>query len=253
MLGAGPVIVDRSFAQRFLNGTSAVGRRIRYAARPNGQPSPWYEIVGVADNLRRNPIDPGVVGPTVLYPVAPEQLPGVSLTVRLRGSAASRMNEGFARRAHQILTAVDPALRISEIRASYQADSEDALAVRLVALALSCILVTVLLFSAAGVYSLMSFAVSQRRREIGIRSALGASSMDVLRSVFSRVAVQVAMGVALGAMAIAPLSDDPVLAGRLAFVTPAIALIMMLVGVVAAYGPARRSLRIQPAEAVRAE
>ena len=143
-----------------------------------------------------------------------------------------------------------------KLQARAQADSEDALAVRLVALALSCILVTVLLFSAAGVYSLMSFTVAQRRREIGIRAALGASSMDVLRSVFSRVAVQVGMGVvlgALGAMVIAPLSDDVVLAERLAMVTPAIALIMVLVGVVAAYGPARRSLRIQPTEAVRAE
>ena len=102
----------------------------------------------------------------------------------------------------------------------------------------------------------MPFAVSQRRREIGIRSALGASSMDVLRSVFSRVAVQVGMGVVLGVLGarmIAPLSDDVVLAERLAMVTPAIALIMVVVGVVAAYGPARRSLRIQPAEAVRAE
>jgi len=114
----------------------------------------------------------------------------------------------------------------------------------------------VLLFSAAGVYALMSFTVSQRRREIGIRAALGASSMRLLRSVFSRVAAQVSMGVvlgALGAKAIAPLSDDVVLAKRLAIVTPAIALIMVVVGVVAAYGPARRSLRIQPTEAVRAE
>jgi putative ABC transport system permease protein len=166
------------------------------------------------------------------------------------------MNAGFARKAHQILAAVDPALRMGEVRTQWQADSEDALAVRLVALALSCILVTVLLFSAAGVYSLMSFTVAQRRREIGIRAALGASSMDVLRSVFSRVAVQVGMGVVLGAfgaMMIAPISDDVVWAERLAMVTPAIALIMVLVGVVAAYGPARRSLRIQPTEAVRAE
>ena len=104
----------------------------------------------------------------------------------------------------------------------------------------------------------MSFAVSQRRREIGIRAALGASSMDVLRSVFARVAVQVGVGVvlgALGAMAIASVSlnGDVVLAERLAMVTPAIALIMVVVGVVAAYGPARRSLRIPPTEAVRAE
>jgi predicted permease len=252
-----PVIVDRSFVRRFLNDTSAVGRRMRYAARgPNEQPSPWYEIVGVAENLRRNPIDPDIVGPAVLYPVAPEQLARVSLTVRLRGSAAARMNEGFARKAHQILTAVDPALRMSEVQVRAQADSEEALAVRLVGLALSCILVTVLLFSAAGVYSLMSFTVAQRRREIGIRAALGASPIDVLRSVFSRVAAQVGMGVVLGAlgtMVIAPLGDDVVLAERLSIVTPAIALIMVLVGVVAAYGPARRSLRIPPAEAVRTE
>ena len=251
-----PVIVDLSFAQRFLSGTSPIGRRIRYAARPNEQPSPWYEIVGVAENLRRNPVDPDIVGATVLYPIAPEQLAAVSLTVRLRGSAASRMNEGFARKAHQIVAAVDPVLRMGEVQARALAFSEDALAVRLVALALSCILVTVLLFSAAGVYSLMSFAVSQRRREIGIRTALGASSMDVLRSVFSRVAVQVGMGVVLGALGakmLASLNDGVVLAGRLSIVTPAIAAIMVVVGVVAAYGPARRSLKIQPTEAVRAE
>ena len=251
-----PVIVDLSFAQRYLGGTSPIGRRIRYAARPNAQPSPWYEIVGVVESLQQNPLDPDSVGATVLYPIAPEQLAGVSLTVRLRGSAASRMNERFARNAHQIVAAVDPALRMGEVQARALAFSEDALAVRLVALALSCILVTVLLFSAAGVYSLMSFAVSQRRREIGIRTALGASSMDVLRSVFSRVAVQVGMGVVLGALGakmLASLNDGVVLAGRLSMVTPAIAAIMVVVGVVAAYGPARRSLKIQPTEAVRAE
>jgi hypothetical protein len=255
-----PVIVDRAFARRFLNGESAVGRRVRHAASaPNGQPSQWYEIVGVAENLQRNPIDPDAVSPTMLYPVAPDQLSGASVTVRLRGSVASRMDEGFARKVHLILAAVDPGLRMGEMRARAVADSQDALVIRLVALALSLVLLTVLLFSAAGVYSLMSFTVAQRRREIGIRAALGATSLGLLRSAFSRVAVQVAMGVALGALAsmvIAPASDaseGAVLAGRLAIVTPAIALTMVLVGVVAAYGPARRSLRIQPTEALRSE
>jgi predicted permease len=251
----GPVIVDLAFAQRFLNGTSPVDRRMRYAGTSTRPPSPWYEIVGVAENLRRNPIDPDVVGPTVFYPIAPEQLAAVSLTVRLRGTAAARMNEGFARTSYQILTDIDPALRMAELETRAQADGAAALALRLVALVLSCILVTVLLFSAAGVYALMSFAVSQRRREIGIRTALGASSMDVLRSVFSRVAVQVGLGIVLGALGamLISLNSDVVVPGRLAMVTPAIALIMVVVGVVAAYGPARRSLRIQPAEAVRAE
>jgi putative ABC transport system permease protein len=252
-----PVIVDRSFERRFLNGRSAVGRRIRYAASAaNRQPSPWYEIVGVAENLQRNPIDPDAVRPTVLYPVAPDQLAGAGVTVRLRGPAASRMDDGFARRVHQTVVAVDPGLRMGEIRARAETGGQEALVLRLVGLAVSLILLTVLLFSAAGVYSLMSFTVAQRRREIGIRAALGASSMGVLRSVFSRVALQVAIGVvlgALGSMAIAPASEGVLLAGRLTIVTPAIALTMVLVGVVAAYGPARRSLRIQPTEALRAE
>jgi predicted permease len=250
----GPVVVDLAFAQWFLNGTSAVGRRMRYAGSSNRPPSPWYEIVGVAENLRWNPVDPDAVGPTVFYPVAPERLAEVSLTVRLRGSAAARMNEGFARKTYQILAAVDPALRMAEMQPRALAYGQDALAIRLVALALSCVLAAVLLFSAAGVYALMSFAVSQRRREIGIRAALGASSMDVLRSVFSRVAVQVGMGVALGALGATMMSlNVDAVPRRLAMVKPAVALIMVLVGVVAAYGPARRSLRIQPAEAVRAE
>ena len=145
---------------------------------------------------------------------------------------------------------------MSEIRSRATVDGQDALVVRLVALALALVLLTVLLFSAAGVYSLMSFTVAQRRREIGIRAALGASSLSLLRSIFSRVAVQVAIGVvlgAIGAIAIAPASAETALAGRLAIVTPAIALTMVVVGVLAAYGPARRSLRIQPTEAVRAE
>jgi putative ABC transport system permease protein len=252
-----PVIVDRSFERRFLNGQSAVGRRMRYAASaPNGSPSPWYEIVGVAENLQRNPIDPDAIRPTVLYPVAPERLRGAGVTVRLRGSAASRMDDGFARKVHHMAAAVDSQWRIGEIRARAEADSQGALVIRLVGIALSLILLTVLLFSAAGVYALMSFTVAQRRREIGIRAALGASSVDLLRSAFSRVAVQVGMGVilgALGAMVIAPANEGVVLAGRLAIITPAIAATMVLVGVVAAYGPARRSLRIQPTEALRAE
>ncbi len=128
--------------------------------------------------------------------------------------------------------------------------------VRLVAVALSLVLLTVLLFSAAGVHALMSFSVAQRRREIGIRAALGASSLSLLRSAFSRVAAQVATGAvvgALGSMMIAPATESAALAGPLSIVTPAVALAMVLVGIVAAYGPARRSLRIQPTEALRAE
>jgi putative ABC transport system permease protein len=102
--------------------------------------------------------------------------------------------------------------------------------------------------------------VAQRRREIGIRTALGAPPHRVLQSIFARVTVQVGIGVLVGIGAAVTLESPitaaigwPALFGSRALVIPAIAVIMLLAGVFAAVGPARRGLRIQPTEALRAE
>ncbi|MPY91357.1 MAG: FtsX-like permease family protein, partial [Luteitalea sp.] len=110
--------------------------------------------------------------------------------------------------------------------------------------------------SAAGVYALMSFTVSQRRKEIGIRSALGASPYRVLMSLFSRVASQVGVGVVVGiagAILLERFTGDVTTSARAPLVVPAIALLMVVVGFFAAFGPARQGLKIDPSEALRAE
>lgn len=106
----------------------------------------------------------------------------------------------------------------------------------------------------------MSFTVAQRRREIGIRTALGAPPHRVLQSIFSRVVVQIGIGVLVGIAGavtidspIASATGWPALSGPRAIVIPAIALIMLLVGFLVAFGPARRGLSIQPTEALKAE
>jgi ABC-type antimicrobial peptide transport system permease subunit len=101
---------------------------------------------------------------------------------------------------------------------------------------------------------MMSFTVAQRTREIGIRTALGAQPGRVMLSVFGRAAWQVAAGVVVGTI----LSSAAVVAiGRgLAGAAPlllAVAAIMGLVGLIAAFGPARRALRIEAIEALRAD
>lgn len=101
----------------------------------------------------------------------------------------------------------------------------------------------------------MSFTVTQRRREIGLRTALGAQPARLLTGVFARAMRQIAMGVVVGvsaALALDALRDGTLLKGYGGVLLPAIVLIIALVGALAALGPARRGLRIEPAEALRA-
>ena len=106
----------------------------------------------------------------------------------------------------------------------------------------------------AGIYALMSFTVSQRRKEIGIRMALGANRMRIIVSIFSRALGQLAAGAAVGAALAALLektSGDSSMRGNAAIILPAVALCMIIVGVMAAVGPARRCLGIEPTDALR--
>ena len=118
------------------------------------------------------------------------------------------------------------------------------------------ITLSVLMLSSAGIYSLMSFTVSQRRKEIGIRLALGADWKHIVASIFSRALLQLAAGAAFGAALVVAYergSGGAILRGHSPVVLPAVALVMMAVGFLAALGPAWRSLRIEPTEALREE
>jgi ABC-type antimicrobial peptide transport system permease subunit len=116
---------------------------------------------------------------------------------------------------------------------------------------------SVLLLSAAGLYALLAFTVAQRRREIGIRSALGARPAQLIAAVFRRAFWQIGAGSAAGMLAaylvgryvpveqIGGLPIPGILPGAAAF--------LLVVGVLASLRPARRSLRIDPTEALRSE
>jgi ABC-type antimicrobial peptide transport system permease subunit len=118
------------------------------------------------------------------------------------------------------------------------------------------ITLSVLMLSSAGIYALMSFTVSQRRKEIGIRIALGADGKRIVASIFSRALLQLAAGAAFGATLVVFFetgSGGAIMRGHAAVVLPAVALVMIAVGFLAVLGPARRSLRIEPTEALREE
>ena len=258
--GATGVVVTESFVRTVLKGESALGRRIRHvdyrddndAASTAGAPEQWYEIVGVIADLQKNPFDPELVRPSLYYAIAPGQLRAAGITVRFRGPVPA----GFADRFRAIAAEVDPTLRLGTVRLLANADQQQQTAARLVGLAVGLVLLSTMLLSAAGIYAIMSFIVTQRRREIGIRTALGADTTQLLRSVFARAAGQIALGVITGvavAAVIERITDGGLVAGRGIILLPAIALLTTMTGLLAAMGPARRGLRIQPTEALKSD
>ncbi|MEX2570186.1 MAG: FtsX-like permease family protein, partial [Gemmatimonadota bacterium] len=121
--------------------------------------------------------------------------------------------------------------------------------------AIALVTLSVLLLSAAGIHALMSFTIARQRKEIGIRAALGALPHRLLASIFSQALIQLSIGLSIGIGMSFLLNSlvENLTGGKEAVIVPAAAAIMMLVGLLAALGPARRGLRIEPMEALRAE
>jgi hypothetical protein len=207
----------------------------------------WYEVVGVVGNL------PVTTDARIAYHLAtPGQVHPVSLQLHLKGGPA-----GLAERLRDVAASVDPALQVDEVRSLAEIYREHRFGDNLGALTIVAITGSVLLLSAAGLYALMAFTVAQRRREIGIRSALGAPPGHLVAAVFRRAFWQIGAGSAAGVLA-------AYLVGRyvpieqvgglpIPGILPAAAGFMLLVGALAALGPARRGLRVDLAESLRSE
>jgi ABC-type antimicrobial peptide transport system permease subunit len=162
----------------------------------------------------------------------------------------------FTNRLRELAVATDPMLRLESIKSLEQTIADESAPTRLTIVALELVTLSTVLLSAAGIYALMSFTITRRRREIGIRSALGAGPRRVLAGVLSRVFAQVTLGIVIG-IGLAGVIDRLLEGGwtgrRGALVLPAVAALMAVVGLLAAVGPARHALRIQPTEALKSE
>ena len=244
------VIVSEALADRIWPGEDAIGKRVHL-----GDPmSPWREVIGIAGNVKHSGLDAEVTQqiyiPERQWQFADNQ---VVLVVRASGDPLA-----IAEAVRLAVRSVDPDQPITRLATMDQVIARST-AQRSMALILFAVFAGVaLLLAAAGIYGVLAGHVAERTREIGVRSALGATPSDIVRLVLAQGARLAVLGLALG------------LAGALAFgrllstmlygVQPGdpwtlvlVSLVLAFVAVTACLVPARRALRVDPMTALRAE
>src|SRR5262245_35787794 len=239
------VLVNEAFAARYLKGSDAVGQQLRFG---DAKAAPT-EIIGVVANVMNEDLD-GLEEPGVYFPFA--QAPALrTLVIRAPG-----VHTRIAPAVREILSALDPRLPLTEIKAMEQIVYERRSPKELMMWMLAAFAVMALAMAAVGTYAVMAYAVAQRTREIGVRMALGALPVNILKLVLRRGLSLVLLGVGLGLAGAFALTRA--LAGLLYKVTAtdpgtfiAVALLLTIVALLACYVPARRAAKVDPMVALR--
>jgi putative ABC transport system permease protein len=255
--GATAVIVDQAFAEQLAGGENVLGRRIRYAnisADGAAQPGPWYEIVGVVRTFAdavAPPVGIGARAPRLYHAGRAGDDRPASIVIKVNSGDPTRLSQ----RVREIAAAIHPTLKLEGVQGVVKEFDQSRQAFWYLSVGILAVTASVLLLSAAGIYAMMSFTVAKRRREIGIRAALGADARRVLIGIFGRACAQIGAGVAagLGVAGVIGWSGSDLMGDRGLALLPAVAALMFIVGILAALGPARRGLAVQPIEALRDE
>jgi predicted permease len=244
------VIVNSAFVEHVLGGGNPIGRHVRYLVPEGQQQGPWYEIVGVVGHLGMNALNP-TRDEGVYHPIAPGELHPIWTAVRVGENPVA-----FLPRLRGITSEVDPDAMIQSpaTLADPPNSGRDEIGYAILLLALISSIAIVL--SGAGLYALMSFTVSQRTREIGIRTALGARPGSIIvaigRRAFLQLVAGIAVGVAVGIWLLSEMEGDSELRGaNWTMMLTAIAAFVLLVGMLACVAPTVRGLSIRPVEALK--
>jgi putative ABC transport system permease protein len=246
------IMVNQAAARRDFPGGNAIGKRITLGGRdPKGQPI-WWEIVGVVADVRNLELREEA-SPEFYTSALQDTWRGMSVVVRTTTKPSSLVSE-----VRRIVADVDKSAPVSEVKTMENIVSESVTQPRFNLFLLGLFSGIALLLSAAGIYGVTAYAVTQRTHEFGIRMALGAQVSDVLKMILGQGMLLIAIGVVIGLGASFALTrllktlvfgvsvTDP-----LTFV--AITMVLMFVALLACYIPARRATKVDPLVALRYE
>ena len=244
-------IVSERFAELMWPGESAIGHRFKL-----GGQTPWLTIVGVARDIRSRGFG-DLPEPTMYFAAAQSESDGfftpraVAIIVRTTGDPLA-----VATALRAAVRALDRTIPVSEVRTLDQVVGTSVSNRRFNTGLLATFALLALLLAGIGTYGVISYGVSQRSYEIGVRMALGAEDRSVLMLVMSEGVLLCAIGLVVGLAASVGVSQalKAMLVGVHAFDLPTVALtsaLLAVVAVVASVVPARRALRVSPTDALR--
>jgi putative ABC transport system permease protein len=242
------VVINEEFAKRFWPGQDPIGQRLNFG----GGEKQTQQIIGVVANVTDDDLD-NEVDPIAYSPHLQNPSPTMNLIIR-----GTHDPTHLAAATRSEVQALDPNLPVSNIKPLRQMIEERASPKRLMAYMMGIFGVVALLLASVGIYGVMSYAVTQRTREIGVRMALGAQALDVLKLVIRNGMTIALVGVALGLGGAFALTR--LLASLLFKVTPtdvvtfaAVSISLIVVALIACYIPARRATKVDPLVALRHE
>lgn len=246
------VLINRRFAEQYWPGEDAIGKRVKVG--PVDSPNVWLTVVGVVGDVRQTGLYEQKLEFYVPYAqdrrsfMAPRDL-----VVRTKSDPAA-----IAAAVRQAVWAVDKDQPVSNVRTLDQVFAAAISQERFQALMLGLFAALALLLACVGLYGVISYAVVQRTHEIGVRMALGAQPVDVLRLVIRQGMTLTLAGLVVGI--VAGTFVTRVLTDMLFGVTPrdpltfaGVPVLLVVVAFLACYIPARRATRIDPLTALRAE
>ncbi|HET9370226.1 MAG TPA: ABC transporter permease, partial [Vicinamibacterales bacterium] len=250
---APPVAVINASMAKLWKGADPIGRRFAVApSRPDVAPN-WITVIGVASDFRLYSAEIAVDSQ---YFLAVRQFPGTGTRVLARADGDPRALGPVIRAA---VHAADPASPVESLQTLAEVRGTTQLAApALTAVLLSIFAAVAMLITLAGVAGVIGTSVSQRTREFGLRMALGATRMSVLRLVLSQGVILVVIGIAIGLAGAYGFSQ---LLTRYLFQTAPtdtgayalVAALFAIAAMVAALGPARRATTIDPLKALKAD
>lgn len=245
-------VVDESFARKFFPNRSAIGGRFAFGGRPD-RPEDWPVIIGVVKDVPHNGVEEQSGNPFIYQVIQGGRPAGLTLFMR-----ANRPTSEVIAALREKVQGIDPALPLFETGSLAEAVGASFDNRRAVMLLLTAFAALALFLSALGIYGVLAYDVSQRTREIGVRSAIGATRGGITSLIIRQGLWKAAIGVVLGLIGAAVLSSsmesllfevqptDPV-------VFASVSLVLVAVAGLASYLPARRAARIEPLKALRDE